>query len=207
MKKYGKDYRKNQQGYEYTGEWHKSSMTVEELRAGAVQGFLYLAPMTLLFLAGLSFDNEGGRTFLVLLPYVGMCFPLAYGWMGCGSLWGFCKKQRAGGDRTDGSGRADSSVLVPKEHEGEMVRSEYERSVLRPCRCAWALDILSAAALASEGWLVIRAGRAAQGREYLLLCVITAILCLSAALTRHCSAIKKNFSAESTKNDSEGEEI
>lgn len=200
MKKYGKDYRKNQQGYEYTGEWYKSSMNIDTLKNRAVRGFLYLAPATLLFLAGLSFDNEGGRTFFVLLPYVGMCFPLAYGWMGCASLYGFCRKQSAGRSRTDGSGRADSAVLVPKEHEGKMVRSEYERSILRPWRCAWALDILCGIAFASEGWLVIKAGKAVKGRELLLLCILIAILFFAAMLTLQSAGIKGNISADNTKN-------
>lgn len=206
MKKYGKDYRKNQQGYEYTGEWYQSSMNTETLKNKAVRGFLYLAPMTLLFLAGLSFDNQGGRSFFVLLPYVGMCFPLAYGWMGCASLFGFCRKQSAGRSRTDGSGRADSAVLVPKEHEGKMVRSEYEKSILRPRRSAVALDILCGLALASEVRLIIKAGKAAGGRELLLLCILIAILFFAVMLTLQCTGIKKNFSAESTKDGNGTEE-
>lgn len=207
MKKYGKDYRKNQQGYEYVGEWYKSTMNREALKTGAVRGFLYLTPMTLLFLAGLSFDNEGGRTFFVLLPYIGMCFPIAYSWMGMTALYGFCKKQKAGRDRTDGSGRSDAAVLVPKEHEGKMVRSEYEKSILRPWRCAWAMDILCGIALAAEGWLIIKEGSAVQARELLFLAIIVIMLFCTVVLTRQCNRIKENFIAESAKIDKDSAKL
>lgn len=201
MKKYGKDYRKNQQGYEYLGEWYQSTMNREALKTRAVRGFLYLTPMTLLFLAGLSFDNEGGRTFFVLLPYIGMCFPMAYSWMGMAALYGFCKKQSAGSGRTDGSGRSDAAVLVPKEHEGKMVRSEYEKSILRPWRCAWAMDILCGIAFAAEGRLIIKEGNAVQARELLFLAIIAIILLDAVVLTRQFDRIKKSFGAESAKID------
>lgn len=203
MKKYGKDYRKNQQGYEYIGEWYQSSMKIEVLKNRAVRGFLCLAPMTLLFLAGLSFDNEGGRTFSVLLPYIGMCFPMAYSWMGFAALYGFCKKQSAGFVRTDGSGRSDGAVLVPKEHEGKMVRSEYEKSILRPWRCAWALDILCVIAFAAEGRLIIKEGNAVPARELLFLCIVAILLFCAGILVRQCNKIKKSFGTKSVKMDKE----
>ena len=175
MKRYGNDYQKGDRGYEYKGEWYKSRISPEELKKQALRTAAVFLLAAAAFVAALSFENQAGRVLWVLLPFVSMCFPLAYGLMGSFSLYFFCRKQADGRlFRSDGS-KGGARVIVPKEHEGKMVRSEYEKCVRRPWRSSAALAVLSFTSLAGDLILLIseRGNKApAMGREllFVLLC-------------------------------------
>ena len=205
MKKYGNDYRKKENGYEYTGEWYTSPLNTQQLSRQSLISFALLTPMTILFLAGLSFDNAGGRIFWILIPYVTMGLPLAYGWMGSAALYTFCRKQKQGKtERSDGRGRTDSTVVIPKEHQGKMLRSEYEKGIRRPLRCGIVLILLSSLSLAADVWMLFQHNaKLSMVRESCFAAMISSILFCSIVLTWQCVKTKKGFSHESaTKSNS-----
>ena len=195
MKKYGSDYRKKEDGYEYTGEWYCSRLSPEQLSKEAVHCFVLLAPATALFLAGLSFDNAAGRIFWILMPYVSMIFPLAYGWMGSAVLYEFCRKQKAGkAVHSDGRGRADSNVFIPEEQKGKMVRSEYEKGIRRPWSCAAAMVILSSLTLGTDIWMLYRhTSEMVPTREICFAGITFGIFLHGVLLMRQCGKIKRDF--------------
>ncbi len=201
MKKYGNDYRKREDGYEYTGEWYGCRLSPDELSKEAIRCFSLLVPATVLFLAGLSFDNAAGRIFWILMPYVAMVFPLAYGWMGSAALYGFCRKQKTGKTgRSDGRGREDSNVFIPEEQKGKMVRSEYEKGIRRPWRCSFAMVILSVLTLAADILMLCRhASEMVLIREICFAGITFGILLCSALLMRQCDKTKDYFVQNSAK--------
>ena len=201
MKKYGNDYRKREDGYEYIGEWYGCHLSTDQLSKEAFRCFFLLVPATVLFVAGLSFDNAAGRIFWILMPYVAMVFPLAYGWMGSVSLYGFCRKQKTGKTgRSDGRGRADSNVQIPKEQKGKMIRSEYEKGIRRPWRCAFSMVILSFLTLAADILMLCRhASEMILIREICFAGIVLGILLCSAILMRQCNKIKGDFVQDGAK--------
>ncbi|MDO5135909.1 MAG: hypothetical protein Q4D55_07640 [Eubacteriales bacterium] len=191
MKRYGEDYRREASGYEYTGEWYKSSQPWEKVKGEAlwVGGILLLE--FLAFVAALSFENQAGRVLWVLLPFASMGLPLAYGLMGSASLYLFCKRQENGRlMRSDGGTR----VIVPREHEGEMVRAEYEKGVRRPWRSAIALCLLSLLSLGGDLWLLVREHQdLTLGRELLFALLCLGILFCSLWLLWKTTKIRKKI--------------
>lgn len=169
MKRYGSDYRRGEEGYQYTKEWYKSLLDRDELQKQAVLWMGISAALTVLFIVGLSLNNSGSRQFWVLMPYVFMVFPLAYGWRGCVSLYLFCRKMSGKNPlRTDGTGKNPTKVIVPKEHRGHLVRSEYEQGIRRSVRSAWALAILAGACFGADvGFIALQADEIRLGREIL----------------------------------------
>ena len=80
LKKYGKDYRKAAGGYEYTGNWYKSTLTGDDLKRAARFFGICLAVMSVQFVLGLSLNNAGSRILWILLPFVALFLPLLCGW-------------------------------------------------------------------------------------------------------------------------------
>ncbi|MDO5136595.1 MAG: hypothetical protein Q4D55_11120 [Eubacteriales bacterium] len=191
MKRYGNDYRRGASGYEYTGEWYKSRRSLDQVRRQALASAAPLLLACAAFVAALSFENEAGRVFWVLLPFVSMIFPLAYGLMGSFSLYLFCKRQEEGSlQRSDGRTR----VVVPEGHEGEMVRAEYEKGVRRPWRSALALTILSLLSLGGDLCLIIfRHGELALKQELLFALLCFGIFLCSLWTLWKTDKIRKNF--------------
>lgn len=92
MKKYGKDYRRAADGYEYIGSWYKTSLTGDALKKEARFFWICLAVMSVQFVLGLSLNNAGSRILWILLPFVALFLPLLYGWMGSAKLYGIGKR-------------------------------------------------------------------------------------------------------------------
>lgn len=92
MKKYGKDYRKAKDGYEYTGNWYKTALTGDALKREARFFWICLAVMSVKFVLGLLLNNAGSRIFWILLPFVALYLPLLYGWLGSAKLYRIGKR-------------------------------------------------------------------------------------------------------------------
>ena len=80
MKKYRNDYRQSGKEFEYTGKWHGTEMSVEELEK---YGYLYTGLMTgvlLIYIASLMLNNAGSRVFWILIPHMGLweVYPLSF---------------------------------------------------------------------------------------------------------------------------------
>lgn len=195
IRSYRSDYRKGEHGYEYTGTWYHSVLDAEALAKSTRRSFALLLLSSILYIVGLSFDHAAGRVFWILIPYVSMVFPLAYGWMGSVELYRFCRKQKLGKtERSDGRKKADSRVIIPKGQDGGMVRSEYEAGIRRPWRSAVALTVFSAAALMADVVMILRCSAdCILWRELCFAAIVGAIFLLGTALMRHCGTLKKQF--------------
>ena len=126
MRNYGKDYKKNGDGYEYVGAWYETSLPAAELKQEAKFFGGKLLAASLLLACGLSVNNIGSHTFWVLIPYAGMILPVIYGWMGCHAMMRTAKK------------RSEQEPIVHldrAEHASHLRRSEYEQAFRRPLRC------------------------------------------------------------------------
>ena len=134
MKKYGNDYRQSGKQFEYTGKWHGTSLSVEELKRYAIRYTCLMAAALVIYFASLMLNNEGSRIFWILIPYMVVVFPISYGIMGGVSLFLFCRTQEGKG--------SSSQVVIPEEHKGHMTRAQYEKGVRRPARCSVAVAVL-----------------------------------------------------------------
>ena len=131
MKKYGNDYRTSGKQFEYTGKWYGTTGSLKELERHGITSCVLLVVSLLIYVAGLMVNNTGSRIFWVLLPFVVMIFPIAYGIMGSISLLLFCKDQKKEG--------TDRQVLIPEEHIGHMTRAQYEKGIRRQVRSGFAI--------------------------------------------------------------------
>lgn len=173
MKKYGKDYRRTSEGYEYTGSWYKTSLDGDALKKAAQFFWIFLAIMSAQFVLGLSLNNAGSRIAWILLPFILLFLPILYGWMGSVRLYGIGKRlkktaaQQAGaGEASDvtpgeqtGNGEAIQQALrsqeasglqIPKEHFSHLRRSEYEQSFRRLLRSFVAGAVLANAVFLAD---------------------------------------------------------
>lgn len=195
MRKYVTDYKRGEDGYEYTKEWYKSHLDGENLKKQAVLLMGISAFVTLLFIVGLSLNNSGSRVFWILMPFVCAVFPVAYSWRGGIALYTFCRKESGKKhERSDGRGTASSKVIIPKERKGHMLRAEYEQSIRRINRSSWALLILTGGSLGADIVFILKnTEEILMGRE-IVFAVITLLMCLSAIfLTVRTGQIIKHF--------------
>lgn len=141
MRNYGKDYKKNGDGYEYVGAWYETSLPAAELKQEAKFFGGKLLAASLLLACGLSVNNIGSHTFWVLIPYAGMILPVIYGWMGCHAMMRTAKK------------RSEQEPIVHldrAEHALHLRRSEYEQAFRRPLRCGIATAVLAWTSFAAD---------------------------------------------------------
>ena len=148
MKKYGKDYRKAEDGYEYIGSWYKTSLTGDALKKEARFFWICLAVMSVQFVLGLSLNNAGSRILWILLPFVALFLPLLYGWMGSAKLYGIGK--RLENARANQAASDALQVQIPKAHRSHLRRSEYEQSFRRLLRSFVAGAVLSNAVFLAD---------------------------------------------------------
>ena len=185
MKKYRNDYRQNGKEFDYTGKWHGTEMSVEELEK---HGYLYTGLMTgvlLIYIASLMLNNAGSRVFWILIPHMLMIFPVSYGIMGGVSLILFCKKRDKG---------EKSQVRIPQEHIGHMTRAEYEKGIRRPVRCSVAVAGFSLFTCLSNLIFMVRGtGNMSCGGDILFEIAAAIILALgSVSAVQNCQ-IKAKF--------------
>lgn len=198
MRKYRKDYKAGEEGYQYLGEWYRCQAAAETIQSQVKSSMGCLIAAAFLFVAALSFENQAGRVSWVLLPFVSMVFPMAYGLMGSLSLWILLKKQKQGRLlRNDGGKNQGMQVIVPKGHEGELVRVEYEKGVRRPWRSSIALSLLSIFAFAGDVVLLFTGGGFKQSRELLFAFLCILIVLCSILYMEKTYKIKKEFYAVS----------
>ena len=179
MKKYGKDYRKAADGYEYIGSWYKTALTGDALKKEARFFWICLAVMSVQFVLGLSLNNAGSRILWILLPFVALFLPLLYGWMGSAKLYGIGK--RLENARANQAASDALQVQIPKAHQSHLRRSEYEQSFRRLLRSFVAgavlsnavfLVLVSDAALGSVAGEAVFAGNAAVLAVLNLVCAV-----------------------------------
>lgn len=186
MKKYGNDYRTTGKQFEYTGNWYGTTGSLDDLERHGLRSCVLFIVSLLIYLAGLMVNNTGSRIFWVLLPYVVMIFPIAYGIMGSVSLFLFCKDQKREGK--------DGQVLIPEEHKGHMTRAQYEKGIRRQVRSGFAIVGCSLFTCVADAVLIL------QGSEDLLLtrelwfeAIAVLILILGSATTVQSWQIKAKF--------------
>ena len=157
MKKYGKDYRKRADGYEYTGNWYKTALTGENLKRAVRFFWICLAVMSMQFVLGLSLNNAGSRILWILLPFVALFLPLLYGWLGSAKLYRIGTRleeerlsPRTGKVSTDSATSKDPQVQIPTEHRSHLRRSEYEQSFRRLLRSFVAGAVLANAVFLAD---------------------------------------------------------
>ena len=148
MKKYGKDYRKAADGYEYIGSWYKTALTGDALKKEARFFWICLAVMSVQFVLGLSLNNAGSRILWILLPFVALFLQLLYGWMGSVKLYGIGK--RLENARVELADPDALQVQIPKAHRSHLRRSEYEQSFRRLLRSFVAGAVLSNAVFLAD---------------------------------------------------------
>lgn len=170
MKKYGKDYRRTDEGYAYTGSWYKTALDGDALKQTAQFFWIFLAIMSAQFVLGLSLNNAGSRIAWILIPFILLFLPILYGWMGSVRLYGIGKRlkktaaQQAGAEAPEAMAAAQagneeamqqdlqsqeaSGLQIPKEHRSHLRRSEYEQSFRRLLR-----SFVSGAVLANAVFL------------------------------------------------------
>lgn len=148
MKKYGKDYRRAVDGYEYIGSWYKTALTGDALKKEARFFWICLAVMSVQFVLGLSLNNAGSRILWILLPFVALFLPLLYGWMGSAKLYGIGK--RLENARANQAASDALQVQIPKAHQSHLRRSEYEQSFRRLLRSFVAGAVLSNAVFLAD---------------------------------------------------------
>lgn len=141
MRNYGKDYKKNGDGYEYVGAWYETSLPAAELKQEAKLFGGKLLAASLLLACGLSVNNIGSHTFWVLIPYAGMILPVIYGWMGCHAMMRTAKKR---------SEQEPIAYLERAEHASHLRRSEYEQAFRRPLCCGIATAVLAWTSFAAD---------------------------------------------------------
>ena len=96
--------------------------------------------------------------------------------------------------RRDGRGRADSNVFISEEQKGKMVRSEYEKGIRRPWRCAAAMVILSSLTLGTDIWMLYRhTSEMVPTREICFAGITFGIFLHGVLLMRQCGKIKRDF--------------
>ena len=165
LKKYGKDYRKAAGGYEYTGNWYKSTLTGDDLKRAARFFGICLAVMSVQFVLGLSLNNAGSRILWILLPFVALFLPLLYGWMGSVKLYRIGKRlekpPRTGNVSTDSATSKDPQVQSPEAHRSHLRRSEYEQSFRRLLRSFVAGAVLANAVFLAD--ILVLVGGATPG--------------------------------------------
>ena len=186
MKKYGNDYRQSGKQFEYTGKWYGTGLSQEELKKHGILNTVLMTVALLVYFSSLMVNNAGSRIFWILLPYMVIVFPAAYGIMGGVFLVSFCRRQE---------GReASSQVIVPQEHTGHMTRAEYEKGIRRPARCSMAVVILALiASVADLVFLVRGSGNFIINREMLFLAAAVMILILGSVTAVQNWHVKAKF--------------
>ena len=71
MRNYGKDYKKNGDGYEYVGAWYETSLPAAELKQEAKFFGGKLLAASRLLACGLCVNNIGSPTCWGVFPYAG----------------------------------------------------------------------------------------------------------------------------------------
>ena len=140
IRKYVNDFQPGKQGYEYTGEWVRLPADEREVRRWIRKCMAELVLMSLLFFLGLSRNNAGSYVFWILLPYICLFLPVAFGWMAVFVLLQVIKKQKY---HSQGYG---GEILLR--------RMDYDRGIRRLWRCGLGLSVLSGIAAGANSILV-----------------------------------------------------
>lgn len=185
MKKYGKDYRQTgKKEFEYTGDWYASTLTREDFQKAAKFNMCELFGITLAYILGLFVNNAGSHMFYVLMPFVGLVFPIFYGWRGSASLRILGCPAKKG----------DTTPVIPEAHKAHFRRSQYEEAVKRPYRAGFGLVILSAAVLGGDIWLMItKYGEIAMIRELIFALCALGIFGAGLSFMRRAIEVSKTF--------------
>lgn len=159
VKKYVNDFQPGKQGYEYTGKKYRLVLERKEWDNLPVCYGIELLLISLLFFLGLTRNNPGSRIFWILLPYICIFLPIAFGWMAVFSLLQIRKKALSGEQKkwkpnircSFGKPEFFSSI------ETEMIlrRMDYDKGIRRPLRCGMGMMLLSGAVVVMDAVLVL----------------------------------------------------